>query len=348
MIEILRELSEAIGVSGNEDAVRDIIARHIAGHVDEMQIDTMGNLITLKRGTGSVNLRVMAAAHMDEVGFMITGFDSDGSIRFTSVGGVDARILPGLRVRVGPDHVPGVVMWPPIHLNTSQDTVAIDRLRIDIGATSRDSAQNAASVGDLIAFDSPFTELGPTVRGKAFDDRASCVNLIRLVQGDPLPFDLVAVFTVQEEVGLRGAGIVANRIRPDAAFVMETTACHDLPQEPDEPDQTTITTIGAGPVITVADKRTISDPRLVQHLVRVGDAEGIPHQFRSPQHAGGTDAGAIHMTGRGVPSVTVSTPCRYLHGPNLIISLSDWEHQAALLRAAWLALDEAVLSRQLM
>jgi endoglucanase len=104
--------------------------------------------------------------------------------------------------------------------------------------------------------------------------------------------------------------------------------------------------MGAGPVITVADKRTICDPRLVQHLVRVGDAAGIPHQFRSPQHAGGTDAGAIHITGRGVPSVTVSTPCRYLHGPNLIIDLSDWEYQAALLRAAWLALDETVLSRQ--
>lgn len=346
MIAILRELSEAVGISGEEDAVRDIIARHIRDHVDELLIDPMGSLIALKRGTGAVNLRVMAAAHMDEVGFMITGFDSDGSIRFTAVGGVDARILPGLRVSVGPDRVLGVVMWPPIHVNKGQDTVPIDRLRIDIGATSRESAQKAADVGDVIAFDSPFTELGPSVRGKAFDDRASCANLIRLLQGDPLPFDLHAAFTVQEEVGLRGAIIAANRIQPDAAFVLETTACHEHPQDPDEPDQTTITTMGAGPVITVVDKQTICDPRLVQHLVRMGDAQGIPHQFRSPQHAGGTDAGSIHKSGRGVPSVTVSTPCRYLHGPNLIMSLSDWENQANLLRAAWLALDETVISRQ--
>ncbi len=345
MITLLRKLSELVGVSGDEGAVRDFIARQIQHHVDDMYIDPMGSLIALKRGTGAVNLRVMAAAHMDEVGLMVTGHDSDGAIRFDSVGGVDERILPGLRMQVGPDRVPGVVQWTPIHLNTDTNTVSMDRLRIDIGASSREAAQKAAARGDLIAFDSPFTELGPTVRGKAFDDRASCANLIRLLCEEPLPFDLYAAFTVQEEVGLRGAIVAANRIEPDVAFVMETTACHDHPQDPDEPDQTTITTLGGGAVITVADRRTICDPRLVQHLVRVGDAQGIPHQFRSPQHAGGTDAGAIHISGRGVPSVTVSTPCRYLHGPNLIMCLSDWENQARLLRAAWMQLDETILER---
>jgi len=345
MIDVLRELSEAVGVSGEEGEVRALILKHIREHVDDVQLDALGSVIALKRGTGAARLRVMAAAHMDEVGMMVMGFDSDGMIRFSAVGGLDARILPGTRVLVGPDKMPGVIAWPPIHLNKDQDAVPIDRLRIDIGVANRDAAQKAVSRGDRIAFASSFEELGPTVRGKAFDDRAGCASLIRLVQGERFPFDLYAVFTVQEEVGLRGARAAAGRVQPDVAFVLETTACHDLPQDPDEPDQTTITRLGGGPAITVADRSMVSDPRLVRHLVRVGEQAGIPHQFRSPQHAGGTDAGAIHKTGAGVPSVVVATPCRYIHGPYAIMNVTDWENQAALLRAAWEALDEGVLRR---
>lgn len=345
MIDLLRELSEAVGVSGDEGAVRDLIIRHIRDYVEDIQIDPVGNLLAVRRGTGQLDRRVMAAAHMDEVGMMVLGFESDGTIRFGAVGGLDDRILPGTRVQIGDDHIPGVIMWAPPHVNIGQETVSIDRLRIDIGASSKESAQKAIERGDLIAFNSPLVEPGPTVRGKAFDDRAGCVSLIRLVQGDPFPFDLLVAFTVQEEVGLRGAKVAAQRLQPDVAFVLETTACHDLPQDPDEPDQTTITVMGRGPAITVADARTISDPRLVQHLVRVGEREGIPCQFRSPMHAGGTDAGAIHKTGIGVPSVTVATPCRYLHGPNLVMSLSDWENQANLLRAAWLELTPSIWER---
>lgn len=342
---ILRELSEAIGVSGAEDDVRDLIIKHIRDYVDDMRIDAMGNLLAVKRGTGQVNLRVMAAAHMDEVGLMVMGFDGDGFIRFSAVGGLDARILPGTRVLVGKDKVPGVVLWPPIHLNHNENTVAIDRLRIDIGASNKDGASSAAELGDRIAFASPFDELGPTVRGKALDDRAGCASLINLIQGDPFPFDVLVAFTVQEEVGLRGAKVAAQYFKPDLAFVLESTACHDLPQDPDEPDQTTITRLGAGPAITVVDRSMISDQRLVRHLVRVADAEGIPHQFRSPQHAGGTDAGAIHLTGPGVPSVVVANPCRYLHAPYSIMSLSDFENQSRLVRAAWMALTPSVLER---
>jgi len=345
MIDVLRELSEAVGVSGEEGEVRALILKHIREHVDDVQLDALGSVIALKRGTGAARLRVMAAAHMDEVGMMVMGFDSDGMIRFSAVGGLDARILPGTRVLVGPDKMPGVIAWPPIHLNKDQDAVPIDRLRIDIGVANRDAAQKAVSRGDRIAFASSFEELGPTVRGKAFDDRAGCASLIRLVQGERFPFDLYAVFTVQEEVGLRGARAAAGRVQPDVAFVLETTACHDLPQDPDEPDQTTITRLGGGPAITVADRSMVSDPRLVRHLVRIGEQAGIPHQFRSPQHAGGTDGGAIHKTGAGVPSVVVATPCRYIHGPYAIMNVTDWENQVALLRAAWEALDEGVLRR---
>jgi putative aminopeptidase FrvX len=345
MIDLLRELSEAIGVSGDEGQVRDLIIKHIRDHVEDILIDAMGNVLAVKRGTGQLNLRLMAAAHMDEVGMMVMGFENDGTLRFSAVGGLDHRILPGTRVLVGADRIPGLIMWPPIHLNTSNSTVSIDRLRIDIGASSKEAAQKDVERGDLIAFDSPLVELGPTVRGKAFDDRAGCASLIRLIQGDPFPFNLLAAFTVQEEVGLRGARVAAQRWQPDMAFVLESTACHDLPQDPDEPDQTTITRLGHGPAITVADRSTISDPRLVQYLVRVAEREGFPCQFRSPLHAGGTDAGAIHKTGIGVPSVTVANPCRYLHSPNLIMSLDDWDNQTNLLRVAWLTLTPEVISR---
>jgi endoglucanase len=342
---LLQTLADAIGVSGNEDAVRKLILNEIREYADDIQIDPMGCIIALRRGTGRVPLRVMAAAHMDEVGLMVKGYDSDGSIRFGEVGGLDARILPGTRVLVGPNHVPGVIGWVPIHLNHGDDAVPIERLRIDIGASSRESAQSTAKLGDTIAFDSHLVELGPTVRGKALDDRAGCASLISLFQGPRFPFDLYAAFTVQEETGLRGARIAAHRIMPDVAFVLESTACHDLPQDPDELDQTTITKLGAGPAITVMDRSMISDQRLVQHLVRTADAEGIPHQFRSPQHAGGTDAGAIHRTGPGIPSVVVANPCRYLHGPHSVMSLSDFENQSRLVRAAWLTLTPKLLER---
>lgn len=345
MMDVLRELCEATGISGDEGEVRALILKHIQGHVEDIRIDALGSVLAVKRGTGAAKLRVMAAAHMDEVGMMVMGFDSDGMIRFSAVGGLDARILPGTRVLVGLDKIPGVIGWPPLHLNKSQDTVPIDRLRIDIGLTSREAAEKALTPGDAIAFASSFEVLGPTVRGKAFDDRAGCASLIRLVQGDPFPFDLHVAFTVQEEVGLRGARAAAGQIRPDAAFVLESTACHDLPQDPDEPDQTTITRLGGGPAITVADRSMVSDPRLVRYLVRAADAAGIPHQFRSPQHAGGTDAGAIHRAGTGVPSVVVANPCRYIHGPYAIMSIADWERQAALLRAAWMTLTPSVLER---
>jgi tetrahedral aminopeptidase len=345
-IDLLRELSEAVGVSSSEDAVRDLILAHIRDHVDAIQIDPMGSVLALKRGTGQVPLRVMAVAHMDEVGMMVMGIDSDGSLRFHAVGGLDARILPGARVLVGPGKVPGVIQWLPIHLNKSQDTVPIDRLRIDIGVGSKSAAQKAASPGDLVTFDSKMVELGPALRGKAFDDRAGCASLIRLVQGDPYPFDLHAAFTVQEEVGLRGAKVAAQRIAPDAAFVLETTACHDLPQDPDEPDQTTITRMGGGPALTVKDRSMVTHRGLLGHLTATAAAEGIPYQFRSPQHAGGTDAGKIHISNAGVPSAVVSTPCRYLHGPYTIMDRTDWDNQRRLLRAAWHTLTPDVLAHE--
>lgn len=342
----LKQLSEAVGISGAEDEPRSIILAAIKGHVDDVQIDAMGNVIALKKGTGQSPLKAILAAHMDEVGFIVTGHDSSGFLTVESVGGIDAKLLPAMRVVVGKEKKPGFFVWKPIHKNHSQDIVPLSNMRIDIGATSKDSAKSAAPLGTPIGFDSKYIELSDTVvRGKAFDDRAGCSELIDIVQGDPLPFDVYACFTVQEEVGLRGAQVLVDRIRPDFAVILEVTACHEVPQETDEPDQTTVTKMGQGPAITYMDRSSIAHPGLVKHFVGLANAQGIPHQFRSPQFAGGTDAGSIHKSGVGVPSIGFSLPGRYIHSPNTLISLDDYKNAVTLVRAGLQSMTPDVLER---
>lgn len=332
---LLKELSEEIGLSGGEAPIRDLIIPAIEKHVDSWRVDTMGNLIAHKKGTGESPLKVMIAAHMDEVGFVVTGHDSNGYLMVENMGGIDAKLLPALRVKVGKKKLAGVFTWKPIHLNTSQEIVALEHLRVDIGTSSKEAAQSAAPIGTHLGFDSTFIHLSETVvRGKAFDDRAGCAELIEHCQAEPFPFDLYAVFTVQEEVGLRGAKVISSSIQPDCAIILEATACHEVPQDPEEPDQTTVTKLGQGPVISYMDGTSIAHPQLLKHFVATAQTENIPYQFRSAQFAGGTDAGAIHLSGAGVPTIGVSLPCRYLHSPNSIISLTDFENALQLVRAA--------------
>ncbi|MBN2470342.1 MAG: M42 family peptidase, partial [Anaerolineae bacterium] len=200
---LLKELSEAIGVSGAEDDVRAIILKAIKGHVEDIQIDPMGSVLAVKRGSApsADDPRVMIAAHMDEVGFMVMGVDGDGSVRVAPVGGFDARILPGLRVVIGKDRIPAVFDWKPIHMGAVKNTVSIDNLRLDIGATAKDQVNGKVNVGDRAAFQTAYREQGRIAIGKAFDDRVGCAILIDLIQGEPFPFDVHVAFTVQEEVG---------------------------------------------------------------------------------------------------------------------------------------------------
>ncbi len=336
---ILKELSEAFGVSSGESEVRGIIRDAISDYVTDVTVDALGNLLAVRKGTGESPLRVMVAAHMDEVGLMITGIDGNGSLRFSPVGGIDQRVLPGTRVVIGKDKVPGVIGIKPIHLaykDGLKRAIKMENLRIDIGATGKEDAQKLVKIGDLAAFDVAYTELGPTVRGKAFDDRAGCAVLVELVRGDPFPFDLLAAFTVQEEVGLRGATVAANRFEPDAAFVLEGTICADMPQEPDE-DRTTVTRLGHGPAITIMDRSMIANRSLVQHLIATAEANNIPYQFKAPAY-GGTDGGAIHLSGAGVPTAVVAVPSRYIHTPYCILSLSDFENTVRLMRQALMTL----------
>lgn len=340
---ILKSLSEAIGVSGDEGEVRAVVLDAIRAQVDEARVDTMGNVLALKRGTGEDRLRVMVSAHMDEIGLMVVGHDGDGFLQVRAVGGIDPRLLPGTLFHVGPERIPGVVGVKPIHLvkQDEMDKVAqIEDLVIDVGAKGKDEAKKLVPVGAYAAFATRFRELGPTVSGKAFDDRAGCAVLVALLRGERFHFDLHAAFTVQEEVGLRGAEVAAYTIEPDCAFALEGTIADDIPKEK---DVSPTTELGRGPAITVMDHSFIADRRLLRLLTGTGDDLSIPYQFKQPG-IGGTDSGAIHRSRGGVPSVTVAVPARYIHSPVALLSLADFDNTVRLVRRSLGRLTRETLS----
>lgn len=335
---LLKELSEAFGVSGDEAAVRKIVVGAVRDHVTGMHIDAVGNLTAFKRAKGENNLRVMIAAHMDEIGFMITGYESNGTLRFTNVGGVDDRILPGLRVKIGKDQIPGVILWTPIHKNRDQNVKKIKDLRIDIGATSKSSAESKIKRGDRVVFDSYYDEISDTmVRGKAFDDRVGVSLLIDVLQAGDYPVDILAAFTVQEEIGLRGARVAAQRMNPDVALVLEGTTAHDVPNPEANPDDllgsNPACKVGSGPVLTVMDRSMITPPKLLNFLKDTATAHNIPYQVKTAL-GGGTDAGRIHISNGGIPSAVISMPCRYIHSPTAYLSKVDYENDLKLIKAA--------------
>jgi len=254
-------------------------------------------------------------------------------------------VLPGKVVHVGPDRIPGVIGVQPVHLAKDTSSVQkIDSLVIDIGAGSKEQAEGAARPGTTAAFSTPYRPLGGgKVSGKAFDDRSGCAALIEILRGARLPVDVLGVFTVQEEVGLRGARAAAYALSPDAAFAIDATLANDLPQEEGE-DYSPNARLGAGPAIYVMTRGDRSDPRLVRHALAVGEKRGIPHQVRQPG-AGGTDAGAIYQSRAGVPSVSISTPARYIHSPVGVLGLSDLRNTVALVRECVARLTTKTLRR---
>ncbi len=335
----LQQLSEAVGVSGKEEAVRPIILDAIKDQVTDLRIDSLGNITAIKKGTASDRPRVMLAAHMDEIGLMVTAIGGDGLIKFTNIGGVDERILPALRVKIGDEAVPGVIVWTPIHRNRDQNAVALSNLRIDIGASSKEEVNGKVKVGDRVVFDSRFMEISPTmVRGKAFDDRVGCSILIDVLQGGPYPVDVLAAFTVQEEIGLRGARVAAQTLKPDVAIALEGTTANDIPNPLADPDDMETESnpacrLGAGPVLTMMDRSLIVPPRLLSFLRTTADAHQIPYQLKT-QLGGGTDAGSIHTSTIGVPSAVISMPCRYIHSPTAYLNRDDYALVVRLVQAA--------------
>jgi endoglucanase len=238
--------------------------------------------------------------------------------------------------------MPGVIGIKPIHLvelDEMDKVPKIDDLVVDVGAKNKEEAQKLAPVGTYATFATRFRELGPTVTGKAFDDRVGCAVLVELLQGNRFGFDLHAAFTVQEEVGLRGARVAAFAIDPDCAFALEGTVADDIPKEK---DVSPTTELGKGPAITVMDRSFIADRRLVRLLTSTAEELGIPYQIKQPG-VGGTDAGAIHLAREGVPSATVAVPGRYIHSPAALLSLEDFDNTVYLMRESLSRLTQGIL-----
>jgi endoglucanase len=342
---LLEKLSNARGVSGDESAVRALIAEQMQKYADEYRVDALGNLIACKRAARRANshLKVLIAAHMDEVGLLTTHVDRDGFVHFEKVGGIDDRILPSKAVHIGASRIPGVIGFKPRHRSTESErkkVIAHDDLRIDIGATSREDAARVVAPGDYITFATTFSPFGDNcVRGKALDDRAGCALLAELVR-DAYPFDLYAAFTTQEEIGLRGARVAGYSVAPDIALVLEATVCDDSPKAR---EQSPTTRLGAGPALTHADRGLLANKQLVNHLADTAREHKIPFQFKQPL-VGGTDAGQLHRGRAGVPSAVVSLPARYIHSPAAIISLDDFTNALKLMRAALPKLANGVVN----
>jgi len=348
-VQLLERLCNACAISGDESEVRTIVMEQVRPHVDQVNVDAMGNLLARRQGQGENRLRVMLAAHMDEVGFMITEDEGEGIYRFDTVGGLDAQQLVGKPVWVGRDHLPGLIGTKPIHLTKKDELsqpIAMDALRIDIGLGN----SSKVKVGDRATFATAFSQLGPSLRAKALDDRLGVAILIELIR-QPLPnIDLLAAFTVQEEVGLRGARVAAYALNPQVAFVLDCTPAYDFPSweaggyHPGDGTENTRynSRLGAGPAIYLADRYTLSPPRLIRHLVETAEAHNIPYQFRQPG-GGGTDAGAIHRQREGIPSISIAVPGRYMHTAASLVRLADWENTLALIYHALTGLKPDVL-----
>lgn len=331
----LEKLSNARGVSGDETEVRALIAEQLQRYVDEYRVDALGNLIACKRGTrkNGARLKLLIAAHMDEVGFLVTHLDREGLIHFDSVGGMDDRILPGKHVLIGAARVPGVIGSKPRHRTVEAErkkVIPAEELRIDIGARSREEAARFVAPGDYVTFATRFGPIGENcVRGKALDDRVGCALLVELVR-DSYPFEFYAAFTTQEEIGLRGAKVAGFSVAPEIALVLEATVCDDSPKKR---EQSPTTRLGEGPALTLADRRLLADKRLVHLFEDTAREHKLPIQFKQPL-VGSTDAGALHRVRAGVPSAVVSIPARYIHSPAAIISLDDYYNALKLMRAA--------------
>lgn len=329
--KILKELSNAAGVAGDEAAVRDIIVSEISSHVDSLNVDSLGNLIGCIKGTARKRRKIMVAAHMDEVGLMISHANEKGLLFFEKVGGIDDRVLPAKQVLIGKERIPGLICIKPVHLTPAGEREKIikhDAMVIDIGVNSREEAEKLVKQGDYAVFATEFEALGGVLKGKAFDDRAGCATLIELIKAGPYAFDFYPVFTTMEEVGLRGARVAAFGIEPEAAFVLEGTICDDSPKEQ---DVSPTSEMGKGPAISVMDQTVISDKGLVQLLISTAEKEKIPYQIKQPGK-GGTDAGAIHLARGGVPTVPVAVPCRYIHSPVSLMSKKDLNNTVNLMQ----------------
>lgn len=342
--ELLNAICEVPGAPGFEDRIRNLVIEEISSLVDEVSVDSMGNVTALKKGQSEK--KVMAAAHMDEIGFIVTHIDSNGFLKFHTLGGFDPKTLTAQRVIVhGKKDLVGVMGAKPIHvMNATERNKApkITDFFIDLGMT-KEEVEDLITVGDPITRERELIEMGNCVNSKSLDNRVSVFILIETLKelkDKELPHDFYAVFTVQEEVGIRGAQVATLAIQPDYSFCIDTTIAYDVPgaQEHEK-----ITSLGKGVGIKIMDSRTICDSRMVAFMKTIGDQEDISWQ---PEilTGGGTDTMALQqMTAGGSIAGAISVPTRHIHQVIEMCHKDDIQSSIALLKACLLRLNELQL-----
>ena len=321
MLGRLEALCNLNGVSGDEGRVRRYIRDIAKEYADEVWVDAMGNLYAHKKGEGR---RVMACAHMDEVGMIGWGAMDNGLLAYQA-GGIDPRVVVSKRVVIGPDEVPGVIGSKAIHLQSREEfshVLGHNELFIDIGAKDKADALKYVNPGDYVSFTTKWERYGEDkMKAKALDDRVGCAIALELLKNS-YDCDFYAVFTVQEELGLRGAQAAVYNVKPEVALILEGTTANDMPEAEGHQH---VTKVGAGPAISFMDGGTIVRPKMFEALKRTAEEAGIPFQIRQGTR-GGTDAGAIHKALSGCIAGGISVPCRYIHSPSSVASIRDFEN----------------------
>lgn len=323
MLDYLRDLCLIDGISGREEKVREYIISKIKDKC-EYKVDALGNILAFKKGEKQPGNKVMLTAHMDEVGFVITYICDNGFLKFTSVGGVDSRVISGRTVTVGENNIVGIVGNKALHLTEGDEdkkVPSIDRMYIDIGVGSKSEAEMLVSVGDAVYFKSDYVEFGEDkIKAKAIDDRFGCAVMLKMIDSD-LSYDTHFAFLVQEEVGCRGAGPAVFSVRPDYAVVLEATTASDIAFVNSE-DYVCVQ--GKGAVVSFMDRSTIYNRDMFRRAFEIAEGKNINIQTKTTV-AGGNDAGAIHKSCEGVYTIAVSLPCRYIHSGTSVAQKSDMQ-----------------------
>ena len=322
MAVFLKELTQLNAVSSDEGAVRSFLIEKLQPLCDSVQVDAMGNVLAIKQSKQAGAKSVMLAAHMDEVGLMAAAIQPDGLIRFLPVGTLDPAVCVSKRVTIVKNGISGVIGSKAVHLQEPGERtrpVEFKQMYVNIGASTKEEAQKYVTPGDMIAFDSPYVEFGDgCVKAKALDDRVGCAVLLKLLEGE-YPVTIKAAFTVQEEVGMRGAIVAGYTLDADMAITLEGTSANDTA---DVKAHQTVCCLCKGPAISFRDRSHIGHAGLRQALVAIAQNNNIPYQFKSAI-AGGTDSASIQVARGSRPVITMAVPCRYIHSPSSVMKLVD-------------------------
>lgn len=322
MIELLKELCSIDGTSGDEATVRDFIISKLEGFCD-FKTDALGNIIIFKKGAKKPAKKLMVDAHMDEVGLIITSITADGFLKFKTVGGVDTASLMFKQVKIG-GSILGVISGKPIHLLSLDEGKKLpkaDNLYIDIGVSEKSEAEKLVSIGDRAVICGEFLRLGDKILSKALDDRIGCAILIDMIRKEAM-YDFYASFSVQEEIGLRGAKTAAFGIDPECAIVLEATTAADIAGVAEED---MVCALGKGAAVSFMDKATVYDKGFYNAAL----LSGVRCQPKAAV-AGGNNSGAIHLSREGIRTIAISVPCRYIHTASCVADVNDIENARIL------------------